>query len=101
MPALQQFFEAERLRQGWSMREAARRCNISTSKAYAIANGDDNVEFETFENIAGAFKMSPAELAVAIGKGPPHEDPELVIQQSLLRQAAPEKRGMITEFLRF
>src|SRR2546423_375070 len=51
MSALQQFFDAERTRRGWSMRETAKRSQISLSKAYAIVNGDDNVEFETFENI--------------------------------------------------
>jgi transcriptional regulator with XRE-family HTH domain len=71
--ALQHFFEAERLRRGWSVREIARRSNISASKAYAIINGDDNVEMETFENIAAAFDMTPAGLAGVIGKGDSHE----------------------------
>lgn len=70
VPALQFFFDAERRKRGWSMRDLAEKSQISISKAYAIANGDDNVEFETFENIAAAFNLSPAELAAAIGKGP-------------------------------
>lgn len=99
MPALQHFFDAERLRRGWSMRDAAKRCKISLSKAYAIVNGDDNVEFDTFENIAAAFGLTPAELAVAIGKGSPEDDPAEARVIALYRQIAAEKRETAADLL--
>lgn len=100
MPALQQFFDAERQRRGWSMRETAKRSLMSVSKAYAIANGDDNVEFETFENIAAAFGMAPAELAVAIGKGAADANPDDVEIMALSRQVAPELKTAAKDMLR-
>lgn len=95
MPALQQFFKDERLRRGWSVREAAQRSQISPSKAYAIENGDDNVEFETFENIATAFDLTPAELAVAIGKGTPALNPDEARWVSYYRRIPVEQRPFI------
>lgn len=100
MPALQQYFDAERQRRGWSMRETAKRSLMSVSKAYAIANGDDNVEFDTFENIASAFDMTPAELAVAIGKGAADADPDDVEIMALSRQLAPEQKTYAKSMLR-
>jgi transcriptional regulator with XRE-family HTH domain len=91
MPALQHYFEAERLRRGWSMREAAKHCQISVSKAYAIANGDDNVELDTFKNIATAFRMSPAELHIAIGEGPAGESPKRAPLFALIREVPDDK----------
>jgi len=92
MSALQYFFDAERLRRGWSVREAADRSQISLSKAYAIIRGDDNVEFETFESIAAAFGMTPAELATAIGKGNHGDDPDEVRMIAAYRLVPTEKR---------
>lgn len=100
MAALQHFFDAERTRRGWSMREAAKRSKISPSKAYAIANGDDNVEFETFENIAAAFSMSPAELAVAIGKGAVNDDPRRVPIHAALRNVPDEQLATVELMIR-
>lgn len=100
MAALQHFFDAERTRRGWSMREAAKRSKISPSKAYAIANGDDNVEFETFENIAAAFSMSPAELAVAIGKGAAGDDPRRVPIHAALRDVPDEQLATVELMIR-
>lgn len=81
------------------MRETAKRAKISVSKAYAIVNGDNNVEFDTFENIATAFSMSPAELAVAIGKGRPDDDPELAPIHARLRQIPRENLGMVERLI--
>lgn len=100
MPALQHFFDAERQRRGWSVREAADRCRISVSKAYAIVNGDDNVELETFENIASAFDMTPADLAIAMGKGSPDHDPDEVEMLVVYRQVPAEQRPFIQRALR-
>lgn len=100
MTALQHFFDAERLRRGWSMQEIAKRTQMSRSKAYAIVNGDDNVEFETFENIASAFSMSPAELAVAIGKGAASDDPKRVPIHAALRQVPDEQLATVEMMIR-
>jgi transcriptional regulator with XRE-family HTH domain len=100
VPALQNFFDAERKRRGWSMRQLATLSKISLSKAYAIANGDDNVEFETFENIASAFDMSPAELATAIGKGPAPVDAKLAPIHAVLRTVPAEKLNTVELMLR-
>jgi transcriptional regulator with XRE-family HTH domain len=98
--ALQHFFDAERQRRGWSVREAAKRSQISLSKAYAIVNGDDNVEFETFENIATAFNMTPAELATAIGKGAPQDDPAHALGAALFRAVPIERQPAAIDMLR-
>src|SRR5258708_28199077 len=82
------------------MRELAKRAQISLSKAYAISNGDDNVEFETFENIATAFHMSRAELAVAIGKGPAAENPERVALHAMVRDVADADVSIVERWLR-
>lgn len=100
MPALQHFFDEERTRRGWSMREAAKRCQISTSKAYAITNGDDNVETETFENIATAFNMTAAELMTAIGKGRSEDAPERVRLHALVRQVPIEQVDTVDRVVR-
>lgn len=100
MPALQHFFDAERQRRGWSMREIANRTKMSRSKAYAIVNGDDNVEFETFENIATAFDMTPAELATAIGKGAPQDNPAHALGVALFRAVPVEKQPAAIDMLR-
>lgn len=100
VPALQNYFTAERLRRGWTMRQAAQRSQISLSKAYAIANGEDNVEFETFENIASAFGLTPAELAVAIGKGSPEDDPTEVHLLATYRQVPDERRSAVLDMVR-
>lgn len=81
------------------MREIADRARISPSKAYAITNGDDNVEFETFEAIADAFGMSPAELATAIGKGPAGDDPELAPMHARLRQVPKDQRTVVDRLI--
>lgn len=99
MPALQHFFDAERQRRGWSMKEAAERSRISLSKAYAITNGDDNVEFQTFENIAAAFGMTPADLAVVIGKGSADHDPDETHVLVTFRQIPEHKRDAAKEML--
>jgi transcriptional regulator with XRE-family HTH domain len=100
VPALQNFFRDERIRRGWSVRDAAQRSKISPSKAYAIENGDDNVEFETFENIATAFNMTPAELATAIGKGTPEDDPAHAEVVALYRAVPAEKKPAAIDMLR-
>lgn len=100
MSALQHFFDAERLRRGWSMREIANRSRMSLSKAYAIVNGDDNVEFETFENIATAFAMTPADLAIAIGKGSPEHSPDEVEMLAIYRQVPTDQRPFVQAALR-
>ncbi len=97
--ALQNFFRDERRRRGWSVRDAAARAKISPSKAYAIENGDDNVEFETFENIATAFGLTPAELATAIGKGKPDHDPDEASLLAAYRQVPHEKRPAAHDML--
>lgn len=81
------------------MRDAAKRSNISLSKAYAIVNGDDNVEFETFENIATAFGLTPAELAIAIGKGSAEHDPAEARVVALYRQVPADKRPAAEDML--
>lgn len=99
MTALQQFFESERLHRGWSMKEIADKSKISLSKAYQIRDGEDNVEFETFENIASAFGMTPAELATVIGKGRTEDDPETIEAMAIFRRIAAEKRSAARDML--
>lgn len=81
------------------MREIAERTKMSKSKAYAIVNGDDNVEFETFENIATAFNMTPAELATMIGKGSPADDPAEAEVLARYRAVPPEKKPAAMDML--
>lgn len=100
MPALQRYFDAERQRRGWSVREVADRSHISLSKAYAIIKGDDNVETETFENIAVAFGMTPAELFAALGKGTADEHPQRITVQALLRDVPDDDLGTVERIVR-
>lgn len=96
---MQHFFESERLRRGWSVKELADRSKISLSKAYQIRGGEDNVEFETFENIAAAFSLTPAELATVIGKGRADDDPDTIEAMAIYRQVASEKRSAAKDML--
>ena len=68
MSALQQFVSDELDRRKWSVPEFARRAEISTSLAYQIIDGKDNVRRNTFDKIASAFDLTPAQLADAIGR---------------------------------
>ncbi len=69
MSALQQFIAGELDRRRWTVPDFARRAEISTSLAYQILDGKDNVRRTTFDKIAAAFGMTPAQLASAIGLG--------------------------------
>jgi transcriptional regulator with XRE-family HTH domain len=99
VPALQNFFRDERQRRSWSIRDASTHCRMSLSRVYGLENGDDNVEFETFENIASAFGMTPAELAVAIGKGRPDDDPDEARLLAAYRQMPQEHRPTVIQML--
>ena len=91
MPALQQFLKAELPRRGWSMEYFARHAHLSLSTTYLIVrDGKDNVRRETFEHIAAALGMTPAELMVAIGKGAEDDNPRRAVLHALLRQVADE-----------
>lgn len=101
MPALQQYLNAEIDRRGWSVREFARRAKISLSNAYLIVrDGEDNVRRDTFENIASALFMSPAELAVAIGKGAATDDPKRVLIHAALRQVPDDQLETVELMIR-
>lgn len=102
VPALQRYLQAELPRRSWSIPEfAARVDGMSQSNAYRIIrDGFDNVEFATFEAIAATLGMSPAELAVAIGKGSAVDDPEEAQVIAAYRQIAIEKRAAAFDMLR-
>ena len=97
------FLRNELNRRDWSPEEFARRCvpPVSTTLVYQIMNGQDNVRRSTFGGIAWALGMTPAELHVAIGDGPPGEDPRRVALQALLRQASDETLNEIESFARW
>lgn len=69
MPALSNFTRRERLRRGWTIPLFAAKAGISQSLGYQLDAGKDNVRQDTFEGIASAFDMTPAELMMAVGKG--------------------------------
>jgi transcriptional regulator with XRE-family HTH domain len=61
------FLRNELQRRDWSPEEFARRCDppISTTLAYQILSGKDNVKRSTFGAIAAALGMTPVELMAA------------------------------------
>ncbi len=78
MAALQKFLRDELHRRDWSIEEFASRAGISTSNGYLIIrDGKDNVRTDTFEGIAAALSMTPADLMVATGKGATSDDDPL------------------------
>jgi transcriptional regulator with XRE-family HTH domain len=66
------FLRNELQRRDWSPEEFARRCDppISTTLAYQILNGKDNVKRSTFGAIAAALDLTPVELMAAIDDSP-------------------------------
>jgi transcriptional regulator with XRE-family HTH domain len=84
---LSRFLKDEIPRRGWTIPTFARRANLSNSNAYLIVrDGKDNVTQDTFDDIATALDMAPAELMVAIGKGNSPEDAERVVMHATVRQ---------------
>lgn len=74
---------------------------MSLSSGYLIVrDGKDNVRQDTFEGIAAAFSMTPAELMVAIGKGPSGTDPHEIVHIGLYRQVPTEQKFSATAMLR-
>lgn len=101
MPALQNFLRDELPRRGWSMKDFASHARLSLSNAYLIVrDGEDNVRSDTFENIATALGMTPAELYVAIGKGRLDDDPERVPVLAAVRQIAKEHLDAVDRIVR-
>lgn len=101
MPALQHFLSAEIPKRNWSMEEFARRAQLSLSNAYLIVrDGKDNVRRQTFDNIAAALGMTPAELDTAIGKGPVTADPKRVPIHAILREVPEEDLGQVDRVIR-
>jgi hypothetical protein len=87
VPALQNFLRDELLRRDWSIEEFSRRALFSTSLGYQIVrDGKDNVRQDTFEGIATALSMTPAELMVTIGKGGIGDDPKRTPLYAFVRQ---------------
>lgn len=101
MAALQRFLQQELPKRGWSVEEFARRASISKSNGYLIIrDGKDNVRQDTFDNIADALNMSPAELAAAIGKSASASDTEEAELLALFRQVPSEHRPAAKQMLR-
>ena len=101
MSALQQFLEGELERREWTIKEFATRSHLSLSNAYLIVrDGKDNVRQDTFEDIAAALSMTPADLMVAIGKGKLGEDPERLPLLTLVRQVPSPELGLAHRILK-
>jgi DNA-binding Xre family transcriptional regulator len=92
MAALQKFLRDELHRRDWSIEEFASRAGISTSNGYLIVrDGKDNVRTDTFEGIALALSMTPADLMIATGKGTVSDDDPLRMPlHAIVRQVAIE-----------
>ena len=101
VPALQRYLSAEIEQRGWSVEQFAARAQLSLSNAYLIVrDGKDNVRQNTFDNIAAAFGMTPAELASAIGKGAPEEHPQRITVQALLRDVPDDDLSTVERIVR-
>jgi transcriptional regulator with XRE-family HTH domain len=100
------FLRSELQRRDWSPEEFARRCDppISTTLAYQILNGKDNVKRSTFGAIASALGLTPVELMAAIGDdagGVPDLSPKLALLNALLRHASDEELEQVHDFARW
>jgi len=101
VPALQRYLSAEIEQRGWSVEQFAARAQLSLSNAYLIVrDGKDNVRQNTFDNIAAAFGMTPAELASVIGKGAPEEHPQRITVQALLRDVPDDDLSTVERIVR-
>lgn len=101
MAALGTFLRDELLRRDWSVEEFAHRADISTSLGYQIIrDGKDNVRQDTFDGIASALSMAPADLMVAIGKGQPHDDVKRAPIHAAIREIPEEQLGLADRMLR-
>ncbi len=101
VPALQRYLKAEIERRGWSMEQFADRAQLSLSNAYLIVrDGKDNVRQNTFDSIAAALGMTPAELASAIGKGAPEEHPQRITILALLRDVPDDDLSTVDRIVR-
>lgn len=99
MAALQKFIRDEIVRRQWTVPEFARRSGISPSLAYQIIDGRDNVRRSTFESIASALGMTPAELATAIGSGDEPLTPREVQMVVAFRSLPEAEQSMLERFV--
>lgn len=81
--------------------EFAKLAQMTRSHVYFILNGERrNVRSDTLDKIAAALRMTPAEMAVAMGKAGPSSDPDEVEMLALFRQVPAHKRPAATDMLR-
>jgi transcriptional regulator with XRE-family HTH domain len=99
---LDRFAQQQLDAQGLTVKEFARRSGLGLSHAYQILRGErTRPSAETFDAVARGLNMTPAEMAVAMGKGTESDDPEEVEWLALVRQLAPEKKPAARDYLRF
>lgn len=97
MAALQRYLKIEIDRRAWSVEEFSRRAGFSTTRGYQILGGKDNVQFNTFEAIATALGMTPADLATAIGKGSTETNADELNLVAHFRQVPAEQQSAAWE----
>jgi transcriptional regulator with XRE-family HTH domain len=87
--------------QGLSVKEFARRADLGLSHAYQLIRGErPRPSAETFDAIARGLNMTPAEMAVAMGKGVVDLAPDEVEMLAIYRQVPPEEKPIIKRQLR-
>lgn len=81
--------------------EFAKLAQMTRSHVYFILNGERrNVRSDTLDKIAAALSMTPAEMAVAMGKAGPGDDPDETEVLALFRRVPVDKRPAATDMLR-
>ena len=99
--SLAQFAQQQRLAQGLTVKEFARKAGLGISHAYQILGGErPRPSAETFDAVARGLSMTPAEMAVAMGRAAAGQDPDELETIAIYRQIDAEKRSAAKDMLR-
>lgn len=100
--SLDQFVQQQLEAQGLTVKEFARRSGLGISHAYQVLRGERSKRpsAETFDAVARGLNMTPAEMAVAMGKGALEASPDETEWLALYRQLPTEHRPTVKQIVR-
>lgn len=98
--ALALFLRRQLEERGETAEQFGKRIGLNSSGIYQILREQRQyVQDRTLDKIAEGLGMTPAEMAVAIGKGTPQDDPEESEVLALWRQLHPDRKPAAREIL--
>ena len=99
--ALSLFLSRQLDAMGLTAEQFARKAGLNASGIYQIVRGERiYVQDRTLDKIAAALNMTPAEMALAMGKAAATEDPDEAEILALFRDVPTEKRSAAKDVLR-